>query len=170
VSHDAYVSVVATSRNDDHGGNMLRRMQIFVNAWIEQCRRHDLASELILVEWNPPAGRETLSKVLQWPADLGPCEVRIVTVPEAIHRRYRHWESLPLFQMIAKNVGIRRARAPFVLITNSISCSATSSPVPCVQGPEGASTGSTDPTRWTRSRSKPVSSSSSSTAGLTCFA
>ena len=55
VSDVPYISVVATSRNDDHGGNMLRRMQIFVNAWIEQCRRHDLASELLLVEWNPPA-------------------------------------------------------------------------------------------------------------------
>ena len=48
MSQDPYISVVATSRNDDHGGNMLRRMQIFVNAWIEQCRRHGLASELIL--------------------------------------------------------------------------------------------------------------------------
>jgi len=118
VSQAPYISVVATSRNDDHGGNMLRRMQIFMNAWIEQCRRHALASELVLVEWNPPPGRASLSEVLQWPADPGPCEVRIVTVPEAIHRRYRHADSLPLFQMIGKNVGIRRARAPFVLVTN----------------------------------------------------
>jgi hypothetical protein len=118
VSGDPYVSVVATSRNDDHGGGMLRRMQIFVNAWIDQCRRHDLASELVLVEWNPPAERESLSEVLRWPADPGPCAVRIVTVPEAFHRRYRHSDSLPLFQMIAKNAGIRRARAPFVLSTN----------------------------------------------------
>jgi hypothetical protein len=118
VSQDPYISVVATSRNDDHGGNMLRRMQIFVNAWIEQCRRHALASELVLVEWNPPEGRASLAEVLQWPADPGPCEVRIVTVPEALHRRFRHAESLPLFQMIGKNVGIRRARAPFVLVTN----------------------------------------------------
>ena len=118
MSDDPYVSVVATSRNDDHGGDMLRRMQIFVSAWIEQCRRHGLASELVLVEWNPPAGREPLSEALQWPRDPGPCTVRIVTVPEAYHRRYRHSDSLPLFQMIAKNVGIRRARAPFVLSTN----------------------------------------------------
>jgi hypothetical protein len=110
--------VVATSRNDDHGGDMLRRMQIFVSAWIEQCRRHKLASELVLVEWNPPAGRAPLSEALQWPTDPGPCTVRIVTVPEACHRRYRHSDALPLFQMIAKNVGIRRARAPFVLATN----------------------------------------------------
>jgi hypothetical protein len=97
---------------------MLRRMQIFASAWIEQCRRHDLASELVLVEWNPPAGRAPLSEALQWPSDPGPCTVRILTVPEACHRRYRHSDSLPLFQMIAKNVGIRRARAPFVLATN----------------------------------------------------
>jgi hypothetical protein len=107
VSDAPYLSVVATSRNDDHGGDMLRRMQIFVNAWIEQCRRHDLPSELVLVEWNPPAGRKSLSEALRWPAD-----------PSPIHRRYRHSESLPLFQMIAKNVGIRRAHAPFVLATN----------------------------------------------------
>ncbi len=118
MSQAPYVSVVATSRNDDHGGDMLRRMQIFVSAWIEQCRRHGLASELVLVEWNPPSGREPLSEALQWPRDPGPCTVRVVTVPEACHRRYRHSESLPLFQMIAKNVGIRRARAPFVLSTN----------------------------------------------------
>ncbi len=113
-----YLSVVATSRNDDHGGSMLRRMQIFVNAWIEQCRRHRLASELVLVEWNPPAERPPLAEALDWPADPGPCTVRIVTVPETIHRRFRHAEALPLFQMIAKNVGIRRARAPFILATN----------------------------------------------------
>ena len=52
-----YLSVVATARNDNHGGNLLGRMQIFVDAWINQAKRHNLASELILVEWNPPAGK-----------------------------------------------------------------------------------------------------------------
>jgi hypothetical protein len=110
--------VVATSRNDDHGGGMLRRMQIFVSGWIAQCRRHGLAAELLLVEWNPPGERAPLAEALEWPEDSGPCAVRIVTVPEALHRRLRHADALPLFQMIAKNVGIRRARAPFVLATN----------------------------------------------------
>jgi hypothetical protein len=118
VSDEPYVSVVATSRNDDHGGNLLRRMQLFVSGWIEQCRRHRLPAELVLVEWNPPSDRPPLAQALRWPADAGPCRVRIVTVPPEIHRHYRHAEALPLFQMIAKNVGIRRARAPFVLATN----------------------------------------------------
>ena len=52
-----YLSVVVTARNDDHGGNLLGRMQVFVDAWISQAKRHNLSSELIVVEWNPPAGR-----------------------------------------------------------------------------------------------------------------
>src|SRR5215471_5953131 len=105
-----YLSLVATARNDNHGGNLLGRMQVFVDAWINQCKRHGLRAELILVEWNPPADKPGLSEALRWPADTGPCQVRIIQVPPEIHRRYHHAEALPLYQMIAKNVGIRRAR------------------------------------------------------------
>src|ERR1035437_5979878 len=113
-----YLSVVVTARNDDHGGNLLGRMQLFVDAWINQAKRHNLSSELIVVEWNPPAGRDRLAQALRWPGDTGPCEVRIIEVPPEVHGRYRHAEALPLYQMIAKNVGIRRARGEFILATN----------------------------------------------------
>lgn len=113
-----YLTVVAASRNDDHGGNLLHRMQIFVDGLFEQCRRHHLDAELILVEWNPPPGRTRLAQALRWPADPAPCTVRIVEVPPEVHARFQHSESLPLFQMMAKNVGIRRARGRFVLSTN----------------------------------------------------
>ncbi len=113
-----YISVVATARNDDHGGNLLRRMQIFVDAWINQAKRHHLHSELILVEWNPPEDRERLAAALRWPSDTEPCQVRIVDVPPEIHVRYQYAGTLPLYQMIAKNVGIRRARGEFILVTN----------------------------------------------------
>jgi len=113
-----YLSVVVTARNDDHGGNLLRRMQTFVNAWIGQSKRCGLCSELIVVEWNPPPDRASLREALTWPPEMGACTVRFIEVPAEVHRRYRHAEALPLYQMIAKNVGIRRARAPFVLATN----------------------------------------------------
>jgi hypothetical protein len=113
-----YVSVVVAARNDDHGGNLLGRMQTFVNGWIGQVKRHGVASELIIVEWNPPAERQPLAEALDWPVDLGPGTIRIVRVPSSIHQRYLHAETLPLYQMIAKNVGIRRARGRFVLATN----------------------------------------------------
>ncbi|HEX5269647.1 MAG TPA: hypothetical protein VFW33_04125 [Gemmataceae bacterium] len=116
--HGLMLSVVATSRNDDHGANLQRRMQTFVNSFVAQCKRHDFAAELILVEWNPPADRPRLAQALRWPADTAPCQVRIIEVPEALHRRLAHADALPLYQMIAKNVGIRRARGRFVLATN----------------------------------------------------
>lgn len=113
-----YVSVVVTARNDDHGGNLLGRMQIFVTAWINQAQRHHLDSELIIVEWNPPAGRDRLATALHWPVDTSPCHVRIIEVPPEMHARYQHAAALPLYQMMAKNVGIRRARGEFILATN----------------------------------------------------
>jgi hypothetical protein len=112
------LSVVAVSRNDDHGGDMRSRMQHFVNGFVAQCRRHGLDAELILVEWNPPVDRPPLEDSLEWPADFGPAQVRIVTVPPDIHAGFPHSSQLPLFQMIGKNVGIRRARGRFVLATN----------------------------------------------------
>jgi hypothetical protein len=113
-----YLSVVATSRNDEHGGNLLRRMQMFIDGLIAQCRRYGLDCELILVEWNPPQYRPRFAEALHWPAEPGPCVVRIIEVSGDIHARFRHSDRLPLFQMIAKNVGIRRARGRFVLATN----------------------------------------------------
>jgi len=113
-----YLSVVAAARNDDHGGNLLTRMQAFAHAWIALARRHDLDSELILVEWNPPEDRARLIEAMRWPADTGPCRVRIIDVPPEVHARYRHAAELPLYQMIAKNVGIRRARGEFILAAN----------------------------------------------------
>ena len=44
--------------------------------------------------------------------------MRFIEVPAELHRRYAHAEALALYQMIAKNVGIRRARGQFVLATN----------------------------------------------------
>jgi hypothetical protein len=113
-----YISLVVTARNDNHGGSLLSRMQAFVNGWIGQCKRHGLSSELIVVDWNPPEDRPPLIKALQWPEDARPCDVRFIQVPLEIHSRFRHADALPLYQMIAKNVGIRRAHGQFVLATN----------------------------------------------------
>jgi hypothetical protein len=112
------LSVVAVTRNDNHGGDLRARMQQFVGGFIEQCKRHQLQAELILVEWNPPSDQPALEHALNWPDDFGPATVRIVTVPASLHAKFDHAASLPLFQMIGKNVGIRRAQGQHVLATN----------------------------------------------------
>ncbi|AZN38504.1 hypothetical protein [Paenibacillus albus] len=113
-----YLSIVATGRNDNHGGNLIHRMQLFVDGIMEQTQKHQLHTELLLVEWNPVKDRPRLSSVLSWPKNHSFCTVRIVEVPNELHRTYVHAENLPLYQMVGKNVGIRRARGEHVLVTN----------------------------------------------------
>jgi hypothetical protein len=113
-----YLSIVATSRNDDHGGQMLQRMQLFVNGLHEQCQIHNLKAELILVEWNPPSDRPPLVEAICWPLNKGHLSIRIITVPSKIHHLKKYSDKMALFQMIAKNVGIRRSMGEFILATN----------------------------------------------------
>src|SRR5512145_381016 len=111
------VSFVVTSRNDDHGGRMLSRFGVFADGLIEQANRHGLSGELIIVEWNPPPGPR-LHEVLTLRQKSDSFAVRFIEVPVAAHEAIRNSDTMPLFQMIAKNVGIRRARGQFVVATN----------------------------------------------------
>ena len=92
-------------------------MQLFVDGLADQSRRFDMPIELVLVEWNPPADRPSLAEALRW-EQADQLQRRVVTVPHDVHRTYPHADGLPLFQMIGKNVGIRRSTAPYVLATN----------------------------------------------------
>ncbi len=105
------------SRNDTHGGDPLARLQTLVNTLSAQCARYALDAELIVVDWNPPSDRPRLGEVIRRPSACG-LTVRFVEVPHQVHATLPMSERLPLFQMIAKNVGIRRARGRFVLSTN----------------------------------------------------
>lgn len=111
------LSIVATSRNDEHGGHLLARMQLFIRGLAEQAERCGLGVELIVVEWNPPADRPPLAEALDWQAGAY-FQPQVITVPREVHQTFPNADELPLFQMIAKNVGIRRSTAPFVLATN----------------------------------------------------
>ena len=112
------LSIVAAARNDDHGGNLLRRMQMFINGILTQSQQYRLSVELVLVEWNPPQDRPRLAEALSFPERHDYCTVRIIQVPAEVHNRYKHANGLALYQMIAKNVGIRRAQGEFILATN----------------------------------------------------
>jgi hypothetical protein len=90
---------------------------LFIDGLAEQSRRFELPVELLLVEWNPPVERPPLSETLKWSRSDW-FEPKIIVVPPSLHGTLPHAEALPLFQMIAKNVGIRRSGAELVLATN----------------------------------------------------
>ncbi|MCF8464388.1 MAG: hypothetical protein K9G41_06090 [Flavobacteriales bacterium] len=113
-----YLSIVVTTRNDNHGGDLLRRTTCFVNGVYHQTQKFPFEVELIIVEWNPPSDKTLLKNVLPTPPEGSSVVLKYIIVPESLHNTYRMSDSLPLYQMIAKNVGIVRAQGEFVLCTN----------------------------------------------------
>jgi len=111
------LSIIAASRNDNHGGDLTNRMDLFLRGLYYQLEKYQISAEILIVEWNPPVDRPSLAEILPKPTGVHTV-LRIITVPKEIHDQYRTAEMLPLFQMIAKNVGIRKAVGEFVLCTN----------------------------------------------------
>jgi len=107
------LSVVVALRNDDHGGDQVHRVGTFLQVLAALTRKHGLATEIIAVEWNPPPDRPPLREMLIWPGNA-----RIVTVPPDLHKQYGNSTVLDFYQMIAKNVGVRRAKGDWILVTN----------------------------------------------------
>src|SRR5439155_25226935 len=107
-----YLTVVVGGRNDDYGGNFLGRMQHFVNGIVDAAEgRAQL--ELVVVDWNPVADAKSLATALDWPPRTR-LEIRVIEVPSRIHASLPNAEHMPIFEYIAKNVGIRRARGEYV--------------------------------------------------------
>jgi hypothetical protein len=115
-TNNPYLSIVVVARNDNYGGDFTNRISTFARSLGRQARRFPGLFELIVVEWNPPADRERLENALAWPPDLN---LRIITVPKEIHERIASGSRMPLLEFFGKNVGIRRARGEFVLVTNA---------------------------------------------------
>jgi hypothetical protein len=109
---------VVAARNDNYGGDFLQRTQNFISVLLALCEKHALAAELIIVEWNPPAENLPLAVALKWPASHPHTGIRIIRVSEELHKKYPGSERLPLLEFVGKNVGVRRARGEYILVTN----------------------------------------------------
>jgi hypothetical protein len=114
-----YLSFVVAARNDNYGGDFLGRLQVFVNALLAMWEKHGLDAELIIVEWNPPPDRPRLREAICWPKSQMLERVGIVEVSNEVHRRFANSDRMPIFEYVAKNVGIRHAKGAFVLTTNA---------------------------------------------------
>ena len=104
------IAAVMVGRNDDYMSDFRERLEATV-AWNTQY----LVDEVVFVEWNPPPDRELLSLELtkKFPS------LRAFVVPPEIHRQTCANANIKLLEYHAKNVGIRRALSPWVLVTNA---------------------------------------------------
>jgi hypothetical protein len=104
------VAAVMVGRNDDYMSDFRERLI----ATIEWNVRH-LIDEVVFVEWNPPADRGLLSTELteRFPS------LRAYVVPAEVHAAVCENPHIKLLEYHAKNVGVRRARAPWIMTTNA---------------------------------------------------
>jgi glycosyltransferase involved in cell wall biosynthesis len=116
------LSIVVVGRNDNYGGNFIERLQTGINwntRWLEY---YKINSEIILVNWNPVAENPDLTEVMTFPKDRKYVRFRMITVPSAIHKDYIDpsiRSTVPMFEFVAKNVGIKRAKGKYLLSINA---------------------------------------------------
>ncbi|MCB0638458.1 MAG: hypothetical protein KDC54_17635 [Lewinella sp.] len=117
-----YLSIVVSGRNDNYGGDFERRLQRFVDRLTYLIEKYQLPTELLLVNYNPLADRPGLEQMIQWPAGRRHLRIRMITVPPDVHRQFIDpsiRKTLPFFEFVAKNIGLRRATGAFILATNA---------------------------------------------------
>lgn len=113
-----YLSFIVVGRNDNYGHRFLYRFQRFLDNLIYLCEKYKLNSELIIIEWNPPKKNKKLYQDLKIKKRKKYLRIRFIEVPEKIHKTLENSDKFFLFEYIGKNVGIRRSKGDFVLITN----------------------------------------------------
>jgi hypothetical protein len=144
------VTIVVAGRNDDYGGDFRGRLFRTARHNISMLEQARLAWEYLLVEWNPLPDRPLLSEEF---VKRVPCARALVVAPR-IHDTYSLQRSMPFHEMPAKNAGLRRARSPWVIVTNA----------DVLFGPDvlaGLAVGDLDPARLYRARRADVSPESS---------
>ncbi|MBL4668316.1 MAG: glycosyltransferase family 2 protein [Flavobacteriales bacterium] len=117
-----YLSIVIAGRNDNYGGNFNQRIERSINWLSFHIEKHQLSTELIIVNYNPIIGEKPLSKLINWPKNNNYLTIKIITVPEDIHNSFENEsirKKVPLYEFIAKNIGIRRANGEYILATNA---------------------------------------------------
>jgi len=109
------VTIVVAGRNDDYGSDFRARLFRAACHNVRLLEQAGVPFEYLLVEWNPLPDRPLLSEEF---TRVVPSSRAIVASP-AVHEDYAPASTMPFHEMPAKNAGLRRARAPWVIVTNA---------------------------------------------------
>jgi len=131
------VSVIFAARSDDYGQGFIGRAQNFIDSFAFESHKYGLCAEIVIADWESQVPGQLYERIV-WPSTLlggG----RVITVPEGtavasqvlsperlerylpsaeLRDRVLEFGELPMYEYLAKNVGARRARAPWLLICN----------------------------------------------------
>lgn len=112
--------MVVAARNDNYGGDFEVRLQNCVRWFVYYADKYQIKSEFIIVDYNPLTENKPLKEIIEFP-NTATVMFRLITVPNAFHEKISDpiiRKKLPMYEYIAKNIGIRRAKGVFVLAAN----------------------------------------------------
>lgn len=116
-----YLSIIITGRNDNYGGDFTQRLQNFITWNTALLEKYQVDTEIIFVNWNPIAENPSLKESMDWTKNRKYVTYRIIDVPTNIHETFAKnsvRKTLPFYEYLAKNTGIRRAKGEFILAMN----------------------------------------------------
>lgn len=115
-----YLSIIIAGRNDNYGGDFIFRLQNCITWNTELLEKYRVNTEFIIVNWNPIDENLPIDKSVNFIKKREFVKYKIITVPKNIHLQFCNdsRKHLPLFEYIAKNVGIKRSKGEFVLSMN----------------------------------------------------
>lgn len=111
------LSVVVVGRNDSHGYNLSKRVASSLNSIAKPMTGND---ELIFIDWNSDEVNPTFIESI-FDTLTGQAQKHIVVyrIRNHIHKKLAGESKRPILEPIARNVGIRRAKNPWILSTNT---------------------------------------------------
>lgn len=120
-SNSPYLSMILVGRNDNYGGDFNSRLKNCLSWTIKHLELNQIYSEIIFVNYNFLKDKEDIVDILEVPDNLRFVRVRVIYVPQNIHAEYINPEirrTVPVYEYIAKNIGIRRANGEYILAAN----------------------------------------------------
>ena len=109
-----YISFVTWGRNDGYTDDYVHRVNRATSCLAQQLERAGVASEIIIIDWNPPSDHPSLLAAVDLPKNLEHVTIRGAIVGRQFHERMAGSSERGLNGGEAANVGIRRARGQFV--------------------------------------------------------
>jgi len=108
------ISIIVVGRNDNYGGDFDGRLFATARYNLAELAKRGVEVELVFVEWNPLTDRPLLSERVV----AAFAEARCFVVDGAVHRLFSGNRYIAVSEYHAKNVGARRARGDWLILTN----------------------------------------------------
>jgi len=110
------ISIVVYSRNDNHGEDLFKRMYLSLYTNITLLEEAQIYSEIIIVDYNTPKNSKKLYEILDFKSNKY-VKIRYIIIEEEFHLQFKDSDKLPMNNMLARNIGIRRSNEEYILST-----------------------------------------------------